>query len=375
MITKDWLDHSYRLRQVNLLVPLIGWCSLLMRMSFNFVKLAKYTRRPVPHKPNTADSTGGYRPWLEAQIFLSTMVTNLLFCLSTGQLEAWWALYDRDACQPPTLERTAWKYPNCDTRFVSEGMSYDSSDLLYDESSSEQAVETVDPSIMASNATCWQQQMPELNSDCPFVQAITNESLAEWRAKSQRTSTQSLHRLVVFVVLQNLQVILLYVMNKWNHAKDGDTEDKWRAARLAQHSLVADQIFPPEASDQIYSVVAATLARGRMKQHMDHVRANLTSSTSARDRPVARLSIANDDGYGQDGDLDAIHRQALARAGHSVSSRRLVIPANMAHAHAQSPIELHDRPHVNLDDPEQVDLPGSTAVSPTTLRPTTFRLP
>lgn len=343
---------------MNLLVPLIGWCSLLMRMRFNFVKMAKYTRRPVPHKPNTADSTGGYRPWLEAQIFLSTIVTNLLFCLSTGQLEAWWALFDRETCQPPTLERTVWKYPDCDTSFVSEGISYDSSDALYDEMNSEQAFEIVDPSIMASNATCWQDQMPELSSDCPFVQAITDESMAEWRAKSQRTSTQSLHRLIFFVVLQNIQVILLYTMIKWNRAKDGDVEEKWKAARLAQHSLVADQIFPPEASDQIYSVVAATMARGRLKQRMEHVRANLTG-TSAHERPAARLSLAHDDNLVQDVALDTTHRQALARTGHSASSRRMVVPANMStHTqHAQGPVEQYDGQHANHEI-EKVDVPG-----------------
>lgn len=243
-----------------MLVPLIGWLALLARFKFNFIRLAKYTRRPVPHKPNSSDSTGGYRPWLEAQIFLSTVVTNLLFCCSTGQLEAWWALYDRAACQPPTLGQTLWKYPKCDTTFVSEGMSYDS-DALYDETSTEEAVEQVDPSIMASNATCWQDQMPELNSDCPFVYGITDE----WRAKSKRTSTQSLHRLVCFVVLENFQLILLYAMIKRTSAKDGNIHEKWKATRLAQHSLIADEIFPPEASNQIYSVVEASMRARRMK--------------------------------------------------------------------------------------------------------------
>ena len=198
---------------VNLLVPVIGWFALLTRFKFNFIRLAKYTRRPVPHKPDSHDATGGYRPWLEAQIFLSTVVTNLLFCTSTGQLEAWWALWDREACQPPVIERTYWKYPNCDMGFVSSGMMYDSTDALYDEASSEEAFEIVDPSIMSANSTCWQAPMPELNRDCPFVQGITDE----WKDKSKRTSDQTLHRVLAFVVLENLQVMLLYTMIKWTN--------------------------------------------------------------------------------------------------------------------------------------------------------------
>ena len=378
---------------VNLLVPLIGWFALLTRFKFNFIRLAKYTRRPVPHKPTSSDSTGGYRPWLEAQIFLSTVVTNLLFCCSTGQLEAWWALYDRDACQPPTLDKSYWKYPNCDRTFVSEGMAYDSLDALYDEASSEEAVEDVDPSIMASNATCWQDPMPELNTDCPFVQGITEE----WKQKSERTSNQGLHRVVCFVVLENIQVVLLYAMIKWNQAKDGNIQEKWKAARLAQHSLIAEQLFPPEASDQIYSVVEATLARGRMKQHMEMVKAKLTSKAAAiqgvnasapstclctvlpnicadlpaiaaaatvhelpRERMASKIATAHGGAVGYTSDrergVDPAHRQAMAKFGHSASSKQLIVPSHLLESHGsdgeEQPVGPEPEPEPEQPQPQ-----------------------
>lgn len=220
-----------------------------------------------------------------------------------------------------------WKYPQCDTTFLSEGMVYDSTDKLYDEMSSEQAVEKVDPWIMASNATCWQTGMPQLDIDCPFVHGITDE----WRATSERSSTQSLHRLICFVILQNLQVMLLYAMMKWNRSKDGGIQEKWKAVRLAQHSLVADQIFPPDASDQIYSVVEATLARRRLKHHMEHMHAAVPDdlgNTFALDRMRARISVASDDSFVQNDKQDAPHRQAT-KMGRSASITKLVAQVNV----------------------------------------------
>jgi hypothetical protein len=252
---------------VNLLIPLIGWISLLVRFKFNFVRLVTYAQRPVPHTPNSSDATGGYRPWLEGQIFLSTVVNCLLFCLSTGQLEAWWTLYDPNQCQPPTLNETRWKYPDCDLFFESQGKEY-SADELYDEASSAAAFEPVGITIAAPNTSCWQPPIPALNTDCPFAQ----ENLDEWNEKSSRTPEQALHRVVCFVVLENFQVILLYAMIKWNQSKNGNVQEKWRAARLAQHSLIAEQLFPPSSSDKVFSVVGASRAHKVFKAELAKVR-------------------------------------------------------------------------------------------------------
>lgn len=252
---------------VQSLIPIIGWISLLIRFKFNFIRLVTYAKRPVPSTPNSSDMTGGYRPWLEGQIFLSTAVTSLLFCLSTGQLEAWWALYDADQCRPPTLNETRWKFPGCDLLFPHAG-SFRGADQLYDEASSVGAFETVDNSIAAPNTSCWQPPIPELNTDCPFAQ----DNLDEWREKSSRTPEQALHRVVCFVILENLQVILLYAMIKWNQSYNFNIQEKWTNARLAQHSLIADQLFPPLASDKVFSVVGASKVRARIKQKLTRMR-------------------------------------------------------------------------------------------------------
>jgi hypothetical protein len=94
-------------------LPVAAWIICLMRWKFNFVRLTKYSRRPIPKKPTGRDATGGYRPWLQGQLFASTLVTTGLFCFSTGQLEAWWSLWDAQSCSPPSHERSAWKYPSC----------------------------------------------------------------------------------------------------------------------------------------------------------------------------------------------------------------------------------------------------------------------
>jgi hypothetical protein len=248
---------------VNLLIPLIGWCSLLIRFKFNFIRLVTYAKRPVPQTPNSSDSTGGYRPWLEGQIFLSTVVNSLLFCLSTGQLEAWWTLYDRNQCQPPKLNETRWKYPDCDLNFESGRK-----DELYDEASSVAAFEPVGITLAAPNTSCWQDPVPELNTGCPFAQ----ENLDDWEDKSSRTPEQSLHRVVCFVILENVQVMLLYAMIKWNQSKNGNVQEKWRAARLAQHSLIAEQLFPPSSSDKVFSVVGASRAHVNFKAKLQRIR-------------------------------------------------------------------------------------------------------
>jgi hypothetical protein len=65
-----------------------------------------------------------------------------LFVFSTGQLEAWWAFWDEQACKPVEIQNVTWKFPGCDANFPGEN-------------STEMAVEEFDPAIMADNSTCW----------------------------------------------------------------------------------------------------------------------------------------------------------------------------------------------------------------------------
>ena len=51
------------------------------------------------------------------------------FCFSTGQLEAWWALYDANSCSPPRMASgTRWKFPACGVNFSSSLAGYSESD-------------------------------------------------------------------------------------------------------------------------------------------------------------------------------------------------------------------------------------------------------
>ena len=86
----------------------------LTYFSDTITQLTHFSRRPVPLKPVSHDATGGFRPWiLILSCYVATVVTSLLFCFSTGQLEAWWSVYDEQACQPNKLKSSLWKYPDC----------------------------------------------------------------------------------------------------------------------------------------------------------------------------------------------------------------------------------------------------------------------
>ena len=106
-------------------------------------------------KPTGRDTTGGYRKWLQLQTYLATMVTSALFCFSTGQLEAWWTIYDRHACSPPSMGDMSWKFPQCDVNWPGE----QAADAL--------ALEVIDSQISSANSTCWEDAPPTLPA-CPF---------------------------------------------------------------------------------------------------------------------------------------------------------------------------------------------------------------
>ena len=128
--------YSIVMARVSLVVLIV----VELRMKTDFYRLTKFARRPIPVKPQDDDATGGeccscrtrharprslhlpvatpalqtrllnehaifcsgYRPWLQTQMFLSCVVSSLLFCITTGQLEAFAALVDADACSPPS---------------------------------------------------------------------------------------------------------------------------------------------------------------------------------------------------------------------------------------------------------------------------------
>ena len=51
-------------------------------------------------------------------LLVSVQVSNLLFCLTTGQLDAWWELIRPHECSAPAPQNVPWKYPACDTNFT-----------------------------------------------------------------------------------------------------------------------------------------------------------------------------------------------------------------------------------------------------------------
>ena len=58
-------------------IPVAAWLILICRWKWNFVRLTRFTRRPIPKKPALRDPTGGYHPWLEAQVRSNTVFTLL----------------------------------------------------------------------------------------------------------------------------------------------------------------------------------------------------------------------------------------------------------------------------------------------------------
>ena len=105
------------------ILPLVAW--VLMTASFKFslfMRFTKFSRRPVPRSLSQDDSTGGYLFWLHIQTFFAMIVSAMLFCWSTGMLEAWWPLIgDATECSPIPMRTKGtgaeWKYPDCGRGF------------------------------------------------------------------------------------------------------------------------------------------------------------------------------------------------------------------------------------------------------------------
>jgi hypothetical protein len=69
------------------------------------------TKRQIPTKPTTDDPTGGYRQMLSTQMLIACVVTALLFCTSTGMLEAWCVAGRGRASAPTVSTRVTLMYP------------------------------------------------------------------------------------------------------------------------------------------------------------------------------------------------------------------------------------------------------------------------
>lgn len=162
----------------------------------SFDELTKFSRRAVPRRPRNLvsakvfDSTGGYVAWIKMQNVLSCVVASLLFCLSTGQLEAWWELVDPAKCSAPKAQEATFKYPACggDNFTAGEGWEY----------FNEQAGDTGIPNanIMAMNDTCWQDSRPV--QACPFA-TTAKVSMADWISPNQW-----MHRIGCFLILEHV---------------------------------------------------------------------------------------------------------------------------------------------------------------------------
>jgi hypothetical protein len=50
----------------------------------------------------------GHRSWLRFQMFVACILVALLFCITTGQLEAFATLWDEKNCSPPSKLLTAF---------------------------------------------------------------------------------------------------------------------------------------------------------------------------------------------------------------------------------------------------------------------------
>ena len=75
---------------------LVIWLVLKVNLTSSFNELTFNRRRAIPRRVQRAasdevevDHTGGFAPWIEAQLYLALVISNLLFCLTTGQLDAW----------------------------------------------------------------------------------------------------------------------------------------------------------------------------------------------------------------------------------------------------------------------------------------------
>jgi hypothetical protein len=135
--------------------------------------------------------------------------------------------------------------------------------------------------IMADNHTCWNDgHLPTLTA-CPFTAS------SETINRSQRSSRQFMFRIAAFVLIQNAQTVLILVsdpplrkllagvvfdaqcvfvqaISSLSTARESATVANWKRERLAQHQLVAEELFPTSTKELVGSVVEAYKKAARL---------------------------------------------------------------------------------------------------------------
>lgn len=102
-------------------LPLVVWFFLVLRLRNDLTRLTALCRRNVPMYPTAGDPLGGLLWWLEKQTYASAICVVGFFVLCTGCMEAWFELFNPEACsiaKPSNL--THWKFPACSVDFSSE---------------------------------------------------------------------------------------------------------------------------------------------------------------------------------------------------------------------------------------------------------------
>ena len=203
----------------------------------SFDDLTIFSRRCIPRRPPASknfDCTGGFKPWLKGQILISCIIANILFCLCTGQLEAWWELLNQEECSAPGDQIATFKYPAC-------GLNLTSNSLDFDEAAGLTGIPVTN--IMAMNDTCWQDSRPV--QLCPF--ATTGKvGIANWIS-----SSQWVHRIAGFILIDRVQSLLAVCLTSYFlSALTSKAEKDAEVAIRQQHVLMAEQLVPQSSTAQ-----------------------------------------------------------------------------------------------------------------------------
>ena len=93
-------------------------------VSVLLVFILRYYRRPIPSKPPTPSTIGGWEKALEIQVYLACVLTSAFFVFCSGELEAWSEVWRDTVLDPlPTdteLREGSWQgcVPIAQVRFT-----------------------------------------------------------------------------------------------------------------------------------------------------------------------------------------------------------------------------------------------------------------
>ena len=209
-------------------------------------------------------------------MYLACLITCLLFCFSTGQLEAWAMLWDPENCSPPTYQRTQWKYPECIPNVTEScarnSLSSNTTDCLltagdpstcgkgcvytppagFHEHNAANMYDPPEPPenypLMSINRTCWNSNpnpyahhMP----GCPF------ELPHDFMDASSVSSKQLKFRVAVVILLEHIQLLLLWSVLKRNKSAAGSTKNSWKMQREYSTRSCSLQMFLTEDAEAV----------------------------------------------------------------------------------------------------------------------------